>query len=175
MPESGEATIADARLRALFGYWAEKRGERAMPARADLDPLEIPTLLPIVGLVDVLDGGARFRYRLVGTEIVDVAGHDPTGRFLDEVLPDSGYADYLIGLFREVTRERRPLYGESDFRGPGRIERRVRRLLMPLSRDGQSVDMIFGGQVAVAVGPGAQAPDSDDGGPFHEIARVLLE
>ena len=175
MPETGDAAIADARLRALFGYWREKRGDRAMPARADLDPLEIPTLLPIVGLVDVLDGGERFRYRLTGTEIVDVDGYDPTGRFLDEALPDSGYADYLIGLFREVTQERRPLYGESDFRGPGHIERRVRRLLMPLSRDGRAVDMIFGGQVAVAVGPGAPTPGNDDGGPFHETARVLLE
>jgi len=175
VPEAGEATIADARLRALFGYWAEKRGERAMPARADLDPLEIPTLLPIIGLVDVLDGGARFRYRLIGTEIVDVGGHDPTGRFLDEVLPDSGYADYLIGMFREVTRERRPLYGESDFRGQSRIECRVRRLLMPLSRDGRAVDMIFGGQVEVASGRGAQAPGDEGTGPFHEIARVLLE
>ncbi len=175
MPEAGDTAIADARLRALFGYWREKRGDRAMPARADLDPLEIPTLLPIVGLVDVLDGGARFRYRLVGTEIVDVAGHDPTGRFLDEALPDSGYADYLIGLFREATRECRPLYGESDFRDRNRIERRVRRLLMPLSRDGRAVDMIFGGQVAAASGRSAQAPDSAGAGPFHEIVRVLLE
>lgn len=174
MPEAGDTAIADARLRALFGYWREKRGDRAMPARDDLDPLEIPTLLPIVGLVDVLDDGARFRYRLIGTEIVDVAGHDPTGRFLDEVLPDSGYAEYLIGLFREVARERRPLYGESDFRGPGRIEHRVRRLLMPLSRDGRAVDMIFGGQVTAASGLGAQAPGSAGAGPFHEIVRVLL-
>ncbi len=175
MPEAGEAAIADVRLRALFDYWREKRGDGAMPARADLDPLEIPTLLPIIGLVDVLDGGARFRYRLIGTEIVDVDGYDPTGRFLDEVLPDSGYADYLIGLFREVTRERRPLYGESDFRGPGRIERRLRHLLMPLSCDGRAVDMIFGGQVAVASGRGAQIPGSEDASPFHETDRVLLE
>ncbi len=174
MPEAGEAAIADARLRALVGYWREKRGDRAMPARADLDPIEIPTLLPIVGLIDVLDGGARFRYRLMGTEMVGVAGYDPTGRFLDEALPDSGYADYLIGLFREVTRERRPLYGESDFHGQGRIEHRVRRLLMPLSRDGRSVDMIFGGQVATASGRSTQTPGSEGAGPFHEIVRVLL-
>ncbi|MCH8038077.1 MAG: hypothetical protein IIC53_13295 [Proteobacteria bacterium] len=90
----------------------------------------------------------------------------------NEVLPDSGYADYLIGLFREVARERRPLYGESDFRGQGHIEHRVRRLLMPLSRDGRAVDMIFGGQVAS--GPGARAPDNEGAGPFHEIVRVLL-
>ncbi len=175
MPEARDAIIADARLRALFGYWREKRGDRAMPARADLDPLEIPTLLPIVGLVDVLDGGARFRYRLVGTEMVDVSGHDPTGRFLDEALPDSGYADYLIDMFREVTRERRPLYGESDFRGQGRIECRVRRLLMPLSRDGRAVDMIFAGQVTVASERGAQAPGDEGTGPFNEIVRVLME
>ncbi len=175
MPEAGEAAIADARLRALFGYWREKRGPGARPARADLDPLEIPTLLPIVGLIDVLDGGARFRYRLMGTEIVDMDGHDPTGRFLDEVLPDSGYADYLIGLLREVTRERRPLYGESDFRGQDRIQRRVRRLFMPLSGDGRAVDMIFGGQVAAASGRGAQTPGSEGAGPLHEIVRVLLE
>ncbi len=175
MPEAGDTAIADARLRALFGYWREKRGDRAMPARADLDPLEIPTLLPIVGLVDVLDGGARFRFRLMGTEIVDVDGHDPTGRFLDEVLPDSGYADYWIGLFREVTRERRPLYGESDVRGRGRIERRVRRLLMPLSCDGRAVDMIFCGQVAAASGRGTQSPRSEGAGPFHGTVRVLLE
>ncbi len=174
MPEAGDTAITDARLRALFGYWREKRGDRAMPVRADLDPLEIPTLLPIVWLVDVLDGGARFRYRLMGTEIVDVDGHDPTGRFLDEVLPDSDYADYWVGLFREVTRERRPLYGESDFRGRGRIERRVRHLLMPLSRDGRAVDMIFGGQVTAAFGRGAQAPGSEGAGPFHEIVRELL-
>ena len=175
MPEAGDAVIADERLRALFGYWREKRGDRAMPARADLDPLEIPTLLPIVGLIDVLDGGARFRYRLVGTEMVDMDGHDPTGRFLDQVLPDSGYADYLIGLFREVARERRPLYGESDFRGQGRIERRVRRLFMPLSYDGRSVDMIFGGQVTIGFRRGVQTPGNEGTGPFHEIARVLLE
>ena len=74
-----------------------------------------------------------------------------------------------------MARERRPLYGESDIRGQGRIERRVWRLLMPLSCDGRSVDMIFGGQVAVASGRGAQTPGSEGAGPFHEIVRVLLE
>ena len=42
----------------------------------------------------------------------------------------------LIGLFREVARERRPLYGESDFRGQGHIEHRVRRLLRTALRGG---------------------------------------
>ena len=36
-------------------YWRGKCDGRAMPARADIDPLEIPRLLPYVYLVDVLD------------------------------------------------------------------------------------------------------------------------
>jgi hypothetical protein len=167
--------IRDERLRALFDYWQGKRGDREMPARGDIDPVEIPSLLPIVGLVDVLDGGARFRYRLMGTELAQMDGHDPTGRFLDEALPDGKYADYVIGLFREVAVERRPLYGESDFLGRDGVERQVRRLLMPLSDDGQVVDMIFGGQVSIAMGPGTGPPGSGMAGPFHEVVRERLE
>ncbi len=155
MAETSGTVIADARLRELLEYWRSKRASRRMPARADIDPIDIPTLLPIVGLVDVLDGGARFRFRLLGTEVVDAAGYNPTGRYLDQALPDSGYSDYLIGLFREVVRARRPLYGESDLLGGDRVERHVRRLLMPLSRYGETVDMVFGGQVVIATSKNA--------------------
>lgn len=74
MPETSGTVITNGRLRELLEYWRSKRGSRLMPARADIDPIEIPTLLPIIGLVDVLDGGARFRFRLLGTEVVDAAG-----------------------------------------------------------------------------------------------------
>ena len=166
--------IHDEKLRALFDYWQRKRGDREMPARGDIDPVEIPPLLPILGLVDVLDGGARFRYRLMGTELVQIDGRDYTGRFLDEVLPEGDYADYVIGLFRETATERRPLYSESDFVGDRRVERKVRRLLMPLSDDGQVVDMIFGGQVTVAMGGGAEPLGIRGAGPFHETVRQRL-
>ncbi len=46
---------------------------------------------------------------------------------------------------------------------------------MPLSCDGRAVDMIFGGQVAVASGLGAHTPGREGAGPFHELVRVLLE
>ena len=36
---------------ALYGYWREKRGERLMPRRSDIDPTEIPPrLLPGITL-----------------------------------------------------------------------------------------------------------------------------
>src|SRR5690348_15047812 len=50
-------------------YWERIRGSRAMPRRCDIDPLDIPRLLPFVRLVDVLENPRAFRFRLVGTEI----------------------------------------------------------------------------------------------------------
>lgn len=90
-------------------------------------------------------------------------------------MPDSGYSDYLIGLFREVASERRPLYGESDLLGGGRVERHVQRLLMPLSRDGETVDMVLGGQVVIATSDNAEPPGRGATGPFNEVTRVLLD
>jgi hypothetical protein len=48
-----------------------------MPARRDLDPGDIPALLPYLMIVDKVDDG--FRYRLVGTATAREIGHDPTG------------------------------------------------------------------------------------------------
>ena len=42
-----------AMLLALHEYWTRKRGDRRMPTRADLDPLDMIPLLPNLFLVNV--------------------------------------------------------------------------------------------------------------------------
>jgi hypothetical protein len=66
-------------LRDAIAYWEAKRRGRRMPARADIDPLEMQRLLPNLVLVDVL-GTASYRYRLVGTAVADRLRADGTGR-----------------------------------------------------------------------------------------------
>ena len=56
-----------------------------MPARADIDPLEVPRLLPPLMLVAVAGEPPRFRFRLVGTEIVARYDAALTGRELDDI------------------------------------------------------------------------------------------
>ena len=47
-----------ATLSALFRYWEKKRGGRAMPARRDIDPIEMgPKLLPHLMLCELSDRG----------------------------------------------------------------------------------------------------------------------
>src|SRR5215467_5972175 len=57
-------------LRRLHDYWDAKRGDRLFPARRDLDPLEFGFALGHVVLVEVTRPPLRFRFRLVGTEVV---------------------------------------------------------------------------------------------------------
>lgn len=149
MQSEPEKVIQDKQLLALYDYWLRKRGARTMPARADIDPTEIPKLLPLILLIDVLETG-EFRYRLTGTEIVSNFGSNVTGMTFTEALPSGAYSEYITGLVRDVVSTGRPLYSEGTFMAEGRVNRQVRRLVLPLSDDGHMVDMLLCGQTTVA-------------------------
>jgi hypothetical protein len=172
MDNDNQQAIGDKRLTTLYRYWQSKQGGRLMPARADIDPTEIPSLLPILLLIDVV-ASVSYRYRLVGTEIVNSAGQDITGKLYDEVLPDDAYKSYLLGLLNEVVETRQPLYAEGAFMAEKRVERLVRRLVLPLSADGTTVDMILAGQTFMAT-KDAMRTDRPKDLPFAEQLRLRL-
>lgn len=143
----------------LHLYWQGLCGDRAMPARPDVDPLDIPRLLPHVFLVGVESPASRlrFRFRLVGTRGVGAYGREFTNRCLDDLMEP---ADYAIARrsFERVVSERQPDYREEPFRRCSGQTGRVYRLLLPLSTDGQTVDMLLGGAL-YSLFPGALFPE----------------
>ena len=48
-----ELSYTSENLEKLWIYWQSKLNGREMPSRADLDPVEIPELLPYVALIEV--------------------------------------------------------------------------------------------------------------------------
>lgn len=146
----------DSRLATLLTYWEEKRGERHMPARADIEPTEIgKDLLPYLALTEAVDGGARFRFRLCGTGLESFAGLNLTGRFIDELNPNAAYATYIIGLYRTTMESKRPTYSESEHaNAQSRTRRITMRLICPLSEDDQCVNMFLAGQLSRVDGDG---------------------
>lgn len=140
------AALGATMLAELYIYWRTKRGDRFAPSRADIDPVEMPRLLPHLMLIDVIDGGARFRYRLAGTEIESRFGCSMVGRYIDEMMRGR-YADYLHDLYRELVSSRRPLYSESAYGSDDDSPLQARRLMLPLSSDGAGVDMVLAGQL----------------------------
>jgi hypothetical protein len=143
---TGMIRPAHKQLQDLHAYWLRKKGERRAPTRAAIDPSEIVALLPYVGLVDVLRDPLRFRFRLVGTAIAAGYGRDITGCYLDEVDLDR-HEQEIIAEYAQVVETWEPTCAQWEYtRHDGRYVS-YERLVLPLSGDGTTVDMLFGGCV----------------------------
>jgi hypothetical protein len=136
-----DPVIAHPMLATLLDYWHQKRGERAMPARSDIEPVELKTLLPHIFMVDVEYEPFRLRYRLIGSALVGVLGQDIKGKYLDQM--PLLFRTFAAGAYEEVLAARRPCYKEvSGIAAYFRVA--YKRLLLPLSNDGQSINIILG-------------------------------
>ncbi|HET6158744.1 MAG TPA: PAS domain-containing protein [Dongiaceae bacterium] len=136
-------------LRFLLNYWDEARGRAAMPPVAAIDPLVLKPVLGNVIILDVLEGGADFRFRLFGTQVAEAARYDWTGSTVDEmrrILKGPGPAFYLAG-YRAVLRRREALFTIS----PAMVifkDRSWARLVLPHG-DGERVERILVGNYAI--------------------------
>lgn len=143
--------VQEAQLRDLFEYWDDKRGDRVMPRRSEVDPAEIPALLPHIMLVDTAAALKDFRYRLFGTSVCQGFGYDRTGMRFGE-LPQIENYDIVYSGYWETYAQAKPHYF------PGRIVSEQQdyisysRLTLPLSEGGDKVDMILGGVVFYQTG-----------------------
>jgi hypothetical protein len=131
--------------RTLYDYWRARQRSGRLPARADIDPADLRHLLPRLALIDVLreDHDLVFRYRLTGTEIVNRAGRDPTGKRFEE-LYRGDYLQTANATYRQVVDTGRPHTSDRVYPlVPGREYMRYDRLLLPLAGDGVTVDMVM--------------------------------
>jgi hypothetical protein len=131
------------KLAALERHWRAMHPPAGLPGRQHFDPIDVPSLLPWILLVDVAREPLRFRYRVIGTAHVDTLGYNPTGRWFDEAHPDF-HQTTVCREFTEVATRGEPTY----YRGPltfvatkGFLE--IERLVLPLARNGRIVDMLL--------------------------------
>ncbi len=132
------------KVRALVEYWMRMRPAGRLPGRQHIDPLDIPSLLPNVWLVDVeRASGLRLRYRLIGTSVARAFDHDSTGEYLDETHPqsrDGRVKVYLHDIVRSglpAWRVGRPLlWLLQDYLS-------LERIYLPLAANGEDVDMVL--------------------------------
>ena len=69
-----QALFGHATLGAVLRYWEKKRGKRRMPARRDIDPIEMDRrVLPQLMLCEVSAHGNLVRFRLVGTSLAKIS------------------------------------------------------------------------------------------------------
>ena len=129
----------------LRDYWQTNRGAREMPARRDIRPADLKKYLDSIVMIDVL-GDGDFRYRLVGTTITRYFRVDPTGKRVAEAWAPAGEdaVRRVTTNLAAVVAGRVPmrLWGQIDWTG---IPEDFDALYLPLSEDGQTVNMILSG------------------------------
>lgn len=114
-----------------------------MPARRDLDPTEFsPRLLPHLRITEFLEGCTRFRYRLVGTAVVEAYGAEITWQYIDELYVGEQKLN-IEARYRLICEKKRPMFLRSRFITVKGFDILANRLLAPLSSDGVGVDMVI--------------------------------
>lgn len=133
-------------LRAVRDYWELKRGTRAMPKRGDIDPIELRPHLPCLSLIEVVEGGKDYHFRLLGTEFARLFGRESTGRTLHEVYGDGDpeILRWMVESYDSVVRLRRPVFKRGAMRAVKKDFMSFESLHMPLSEDGATVTMLLG-------------------------------
>jgi hypothetical protein len=126
-----------------LAYWDRIRGERNMPARSDIDPTDMPKLLPNVMLVDVLrEPDLDFAFRLIGTGVHAIVSSNYRGKRFSTI-PHMASGNRVWTEYAAVAEGGRPFTGPVDYVDADHYVRGIRHCLMPLSPDGDRVNMIF--------------------------------
>ena len=127
----------------LISYWQSAGSDQGLPSRRHIDPVDFGGLLGNIWVADVQPTPRRFRYRVVGTRIVEYLGREPTGKWLDEVLPrfetTHTARDFDVIINEGVPRWRR---GIPIRRGNSYVDT-LERVSLPLASDGKSIDMVL--------------------------------
>lgn len=138
-------------MRALLNYWTSKLDGQLMPQKRAIDPLDIPTVLPHVGLLDVdRSSGLRFKIRFFGTEIVHAAGEERTGMFIEdfgEGLPEETrklVIQHWISACTKTCEQQKPYFAVGRRTDPIRSLHLLHTAALPLTTNGTEVDQILG-------------------------------
>jgi hypothetical protein len=147
----------------VLHYWLGLRNGRLMPSREDFRPARVVKRLPLVSLVDIVSDvagdGPAFRFRLAGTGLRDMIGRELTGTFF------SSLPEYWSDMTRRVIETRTPQHGFQSLAWAGKPFVIQAWLRLPLSTDGETVNMVLGYDrfITVQKPEGAQVYRPGDG------------
>lgn len=127
------------RLTELFVYWRSRLRGLSSPRKRDIDPVDIPRLLPYLAIFDV--GGVNapdYRIRLAGTEVERMNGLKLTGLTLADVMRRTR-TEIDLSEYALAVQQGCPRVSSGRLLHAGRDHIAFDRLLLPLSEDGCTI------------------------------------
>ena len=141
MPITGAGDFETETLRRIWLFLEQKRGDRTMLSRADIDPGELRHVLPRVGLIEVHYAPQRYRIRLAGTQWTNDFGFDSTGMWVDQ-WPHEAQRRLLEESFAKTVAAKRAHYSRCHAFVDG-AKLLFESMILPLSVDGETVNIVL--------------------------------
>lgn len=138
----GEAELNSDIVRTAVAYWRDRRRDGVLPRRAELDPADIPRLLPHLMLKEVRRDPWDFRYRLVGTTVREHSRADWTGRWMSEI-PGQGEGSTVFRVVRWVSEAGAPAIFRPPYVGPHKEFKYCEAAVMPWTDDAGTIDRLM--------------------------------
>jgi hypothetical protein len=138
-----------AALRFLTTYWRGLAGPDTLPHLKQIDPLALRPALGYVMLLDLVENGRDFRYRVYGSIVASVSGFDMTGKLLSEHPASPYVTEFALAGYRAAVQRREPVYTERHPVGAVHTTR-WQRVALPLVGDDGTVARILAGTAPLA-------------------------
>jgi len=132
------------KIRHLAAYWLSIHPASGLPGRQHFEPLDVPSLLPHLFLVDVDQAGPAFTFRLMGTSLSTVYGGDHRGQPFEKAYEAGKKAPpYLDACKMLIDKQPRWRKAPASFRRDQEYLM-MERVMFPLAKNGVTVNMLLG-------------------------------
>ena len=129
-------------IRELFDYWNERRGGRAMPERADIEPAAIRRVLADTFILS-FEPAAGHPFRIAGTRVCALFGRELKGESFLRLFSHCARSD-MGGLLAIVAQEAVGIVGSASESSSDGCDRHLELLLVPLGHEGQGTARLLG-------------------------------
>lgn len=137
----------NAEIRLAYEYWRSKAGNRPIPTRADIDPVDMRAWIAATLLAEVVydpDGHPMdFFFRVAGSRVCERYGRELTRQYLSAIQHDDQKATVLKN-YQAVIETGRAFYSINRLTDDAGIKRSFETLLLPLSAAPDVCDMVLG-------------------------------
>jgi hypothetical protein len=129
-------------MQAALDRWRAAARGGTLPSERAADPLGLAEAAGYAALIDVLRNPLDFRFRYFGADMAAVLNADYTGRRVSELEPRR-YIGLLMEGYVSAANGRDPVLHHLRMRLDARRQWSYSRLLLPLSRSGNTAETIW--------------------------------
>lgn len=119
--------------------------EQGRPSRQQIDPISLgPQILPYLVLIDVIDAGQDYRWRLFGSRHIEEYGANLSGMALSEVIADNPEGAVFKHVLDATMDSAGPQFFNMTYSSSNDVKRTAVGAIFPLWDEGEQPTVLFG-------------------------------